>query len=308
MKTTSLTTYNQDLQFNEKKASGYAMLTVLCWSTVATAFKIGLKNQLPEQLIFIASITTVLILFTVLLFMGKLSLFKNVNHKEIGIAAILGFLNPFLYYIILFKTYSLLPAQVAQPINMIWPIVLVLLSIPILKQKLKAKHIVALFISFGGIYLITTQGSITSHSQSDPVGIMLGIGSAFIWASYWLLNVKIRGDKLFNLFLTFLFGTVYLIIYLLAFSSIKIQINESFYAGIYIGFFEIGFSFIFWMKALSLTKHNAKIANLVYIVPFVSLIFIHLILKEEIYYTTIFGIVFVIAGILYQQTSLKLRK
>ena len=40
-----------------------------------------------------------------------------------------------LYYLILLKAYQLLPAQVAQPLNMIWPVILVFLSVPILKQK-----------------------------------------------------------------------------------------------------------------------------------------------------------------------------
>ena len=47
--------------------------------------------------------------------------------------------------------YSLLPAQVAQPLNFIWPITLVLLSIPILKQKLKLKSLFALMLSFVGV-------------------------------------------------------------------------------------------------------------------------------------------------------------
>ena len=34
-----------------------------------------------------------------------------------------GFLNPFLYYIILFKAYSLLPAQEALSLNYTWPLV-----------------------------------------------------------------------------------------------------------------------------------------------------------------------------------------
>ncbi|MFA9390721.1 MAG: DMT family transporter [Prolixibacteraceae bacterium] len=287
---------------NEQKATIYALLTVLFWSSVATAFKIGLRAQAPEQLIFIASVTTVIVLFIILIISGKLKLLKQLSLKSIGLAAILGFLNPFVYYIILFKAYALLPAQVAQPINMIWPVVLVLMSVPLLKQKLEWKHVLALLISFFGVFLISSQGDFFSLGKSNPVGIALGLSSAIVWSLYWIFNVRSKEDIVIKLFISFVFGTIYLLIYLPLFSTLKLEINQSFYAGIYIGLFEIGFSFIFWMKALSLTSHNARVANLIYIVPFISLIFIHFILKEQIFITTIIGIILIISGILFQQT------
>lgn len=290
---------------NEKKATTFALITVLFWSTVATAFKIGLREQSPAQLIYIASITTLIILFVSLLVFKKLHLLKRQTLKSIGAAMLLGFLNPFIYYIILFKAYSLLPAQVAQPINMVWPIVLVLLSVPLLKQSIGWKHIVALVISFFGVFLISSQGEFTSLSKSNPQGILLGLSSTIIWSLYWIFNVRSKEDELIKLFLNFLFGTLFLTIFLSARSELTFQFNSSFLAGIYIGFFEIGFAFILWMKALQLTAHNARIVNLMYIFPFISLIFIHFILKEEIYVTTIIGILFIISGILFQQTAKK---
>ena len=72
----------------------------------------------------------------------------------------MGFLNPFLYYVIVLKAYSLLPAQLAQPLNFIWPITLVLLSIPILKQKVSGKNMIAMLISFVGVYFIASKGNL----------------------------------------------------------------------------------------------------------------------------------------------------
>lgn len=287
----------------EQKAVLYALITILFWSTVATAFKIGLREQTPEQLIFIASVTTILVLIGFLLFTRKFKQIFKLPKRSYTLSAILGFLNPFVYYIILFKAYSLLPAQVAQPINMIWPIVLVLLSVPLLKQKIGWKHLVALLISFTGVFIISSQGDFFSLQKTNPTGLMLGIASAFVWSLYWIFNVKSKDDELVKLFLSFFFGTIFLAIYLIRTHSFKFEINNSFYAGIYIGLFEIGFSFILWIKALSLTSHNARIANLIYIAPFISLLFIHFILKEPIFITTIVGIFFIISGILFQQTS-----
>lgn len=288
---------------NDQKATFFALLAVAFWSTVPTAFKIGLRQQAPEQLIFIASITTLVILLAILTINGKIKVITKLNKRSYFQAAVLGFLNPFVYYIILFKSYSLLPAQVAQPINMIWPLVLVLLSAPLLKQKLRWKHFIGLLISFAGILLISSQGDFFNFGTSNPKGILFGLFCAVAWSVYWIFNVRSKEDEVIKLFLSFCFGILFLLIYLPLFSSIKLELNTSFYAGIYIGLFEIGFSFIFWMKALSLATHNARIANLIYIAPFVSLIFVHFILKEQIFITTIFGIIFIISGILFQQTS-----
>ena len=117
----------------------YALLSVLLWSTVATAFKIGLQTLSPLYLILTASVFSLITFFVVILFQGKISDLFAVSWSGLGKSALLGLLNPFGYYLILFQAYSLLPAQVAQPLNMIWPITLALLSAPLLKQKITVR-------------------------------------------------------------------------------------------------------------------------------------------------------------------------
>jgi drug/metabolite transporter (DMT)-like permease len=288
---------------DNKKAIRYALITVLFWSTVATAFKFGLKALNPIQLIFIATLTTVVLLFLIILFSGKLSLFRQLTLQQLLLHAFLGLLNPFAYYIIIFKAYSMLPAQVAQPINMIWPIVLVVMSVFFLGQKIGWKSWIALFISFCGVLLISSQGSFSNFYTLNPTGILLCIGSAFVWASYWIFNSKSTvSDQLVALFLNFSFGLIYLAFGISLFSSFHFPLSISLMAGIYIGIFEIGISFVLWMKALSLASNSAKIANLIYLAPFLSLLFINFFLGEAIYVTTIVGLFFIISGILFQQT------
>ena len=123
---------NNEFMKNQKKAYFFAVLSVLCWSTVATAFKFGLRYQDYNHLLLFSSFTSVFILFLIIIIQGKFKLLAGNTTTQILTSAILGFLNPFLYYLVLFKAYSLLPAQIAQPLNYTWCIVVVLLSIPIL--------------------------------------------------------------------------------------------------------------------------------------------------------------------------------
>lgn len=194
------------------KAYIYALLSVILWSTVATAFKIGLKTLSPLYLILTASVFSLLTFFRVILFQGKLKDLFTVSWSGLGKSALLGALNPFGYYLILFQAYSLLPAQVAQPLNMIWPIMLALLSAPMLGQKITARNIVAILISFVGVIFISSQGSFSGMANTNLTGVLLAVGSSVIWALFWILSVKDKRDQLFKLFWNFAFGLVYLLI------------------------------------------------------------------------------------------------
>jgi drug/metabolite transporter (DMT)-like permease len=209
--------------------------------------------------------------------------------------------NPLLYYLVLFKAYSLLPAQVAQPLNMIWPITLALLSVPLLKQKIGWVSVGALFISFIGVFIISSQGGWDGFRNTNPLGVFLAVGSSVLWSLYWIFNVRDKRDEVVKLFLNFAFGLILLAPVVYFFSDFEIHINRSFYAVIFTGVFEVGITYVLWLKAMNLTTSNAKIGNLVFFTPFLSLVFIHFILKETIYITTFIGLIFIVAGVLIQQ-------
>jgi len=69
----------------------------------------------------------------------KLGFLRKYSRRDYFYSSLLGFLNPFLYYIVLFKAYSMLPAQEAQALNYTWPLIVVILSIPLLNQRM-ASH------------------------------------------------------------------------------------------------------------------------------------------------------------------------
>ena len=162
---------------NTNKSYLFALLAIISWSTIATAFKLALNEITPGQLLLIASVTSTIVLFFISLIEGTIKSLRKVSSHDILMSALLGFLNPFIYYLALLKAYSLLPAQLAQPLNMIWPIILVLLSVPLLKQKIAPRSFIALFISFAGVYLISSQGQPLHPGKSDPMGIILAAGS-----------------------------------------------------------------------------------------------------------------------------------
>jgi len=279
----------------------YAGLAILFWSTVPTAFKISLRELDILPMLTIASLTSTLVLLIVVIAGKKVHLIRLTTRKELLNSAILGFINPFLYYLILLKAYQLLPAQVAQPLNMIWPIILVFLSVPILGQKIERKSFIALFVSFIGVYIISSQGSLFKPFHSHLTGVLLATGSSVFWAFYFILNVKDKRDEGVKLLLNFVFGSIYLVITLIITGMWQFETGfMGAIASVYVGIFEMGITFFFWLKALQMASTTAKVSNLVYLAPFLSLVFVHYILHEPVYYTTPLGLVMIISGIFIQ--------
>ena len=286
---------------NQGKAYLYAGIAIFFWSTVSTAFKIALHYLDFIQLLFIATWTSFLVyLFVFLLTGNKQSRFRF-TRNEVMHSAILGLFNPFIYYLILFKAYSLLPAQVAQPLNMIWPIIFVFLSIPFLKQKIAVRSFIALFISFTGVYLVSSQGKPFSFQISEPFGVILATGSSIIWSFYWIFNVRDSREEVQKLLLSFFFAGIYISILLLFVTDLSSIKLKGALLAVYSGIFEMGITFLLWLKALRLTSTTDKISNLVYLAPFFSLILIHIFVGESIYLTTVIGLCLIICGIIFEK-------
>ena len=251
---------------NDNKAIACACVAVLSWSTVATAFKMALRYLTHFEMLWVASLTS-LVIFTVLLTVQrKWKLLGNLTGKQWGYYAALGLLNPVAYYLVLFKAYELLPAQVAQP-------------------------------GFEGEMTVSAEG------------FLLAALSAVLWAAYWMFNNrnKVQTDGSVVLFLTFLFGSIYLSVGAL-YVGLNLHSLTGVLSGMYVGGFEMGIPFIFFGLAMRKTSNPALINQLCYLSPFMSLFFISVVLGERIVFTTYIGLVMIVLGIVFNQYFVKVKK
>jgi len=282
----------------------YLSLAVLFWSTVATAFKLALREMNFIQLLLIASAVSMLLFGSALLIRGKGKLFRTQTRKDIIFSALLGLINPFLYYLILFKAYKLLPAQQAQPLNYTWAVMMALLSVLFLKQKLKKRSILALVISFTGVVVISTRGNPDFLQITSLGGVSLALGSSLFWALFWLLNLKDKRDPMVKMFTSFLFGTAYILITALILRIQLIPNLNGLALAAYVGLFEMGITFLVWFKALSLSKKPGLLGIYIYITPFLSLLLINFVLKEVIHPSAVVGLGLIVGGILLNRKEM----
>ena len=98
----------------QTRAYAYAAAAVLFWSTVASAFKLTLQFIRPIEMLLYSSFISAAVLLAILLGQKRLSQLRSWSPHDFLRSALFGFLNPFLYYFVLFKAYALLPAQEAQ--------------------------------------------------------------------------------------------------------------------------------------------------------------------------------------------------
>ena len=287
----------------QQKAYLYAGATVLLWSTVATAFKLSLAHMSPLQLLLWANIASLICLGAIMAATGRFLLLRGCAAGDLAGAAALGILNPFLYYVILFFAYDLLPAQEAQPLNYTWAITLTLLSIPLLGHRVSGRELAGILVSYFGVVIISTHGRPFSLEFSNVGGVGLALGSTVIWALYWIYNTRSKIDPVCALFLNFAFALPFIFSACMIFSDIRPPSFPGLAGAFYVGFFEMGIAFVLWLQALRHTRSAAKISSLIFFSPFLSLVFIHHIAREPILVSTVAGLVFIVAGNILQKTG-----
>jgi len=295
---------SQSFHSNQSRALLFGLVAVLCWSTVASAFKLSLNYLSPIQLILVATATSLIFLLIILVWQGRLNQLSVLTRSQWLWSALFGLMNPALYYWLLFSAYDALPAQEAQAINYSWAIVMSLLAVPMLGQKLSRYDVVAVVLCYFGVLVIATKGQPFSLQFDNLVGVLLALASTLVWSLYWILNRRDTRDPILGLCLNFIFALP--IILLLAWLSGDLHAladvqYAGLWGGIYVGVFEMGLAFVLWLKAMKLASNTSQLANLIFISPFLSLIFIAVLLKEVILVSTVFGLVLIIVGLVIQQ-------
>jgi drug/metabolite transporter (DMT)-like permease len=214
--------------------------------------------------------------------------------------ALLGLLNPFSYYLVLFKSYALLPAQIAQAVNYTWAITLTLLSVPLLGHRVLRREWIALLISYAGVVIVCFgRGGLPAGALSMP-GVALALGSTVLWALYWIGKTGDPLDPVVSLFLSFLFSLPFTAGACLLFSSFP-ALSYGWLGAVYAGLFEMGITYVLWLGALRRASSPARVSNVIFLSPFVSLLFIHYLVGERIPAATLGGLGLIVAGLMLQR-------
>ncbi|MBV8047619.1 MAG: DMT family transporter, partial [Paludibacterium sp.] len=255
----------------------------------------------PSQLLLWANLASLLSLLSLLTIQGRLQEAAATLRQHWRRSLLLGAVNPFAYYLVLFQAYSLLPAQEAQAINYTWALTLTILSVPVLKQHLRPHDMLAALVCYGGVLAIATRGDPFGLHFDSPRGVALALWSTLLWAGYWLANTRDTRDPVIGLALNFACALPMIFLWCAWHGELSLPPWRGLAGAGYVGAFEMGFTYVLWLFALKRTDSAARIANLIFLSPLISLLLIHWLLGEEILPSTLVGLSLILGGLLLQK-------
>lgn len=290
----------------QNKATGHlsALLTILIWGTTFISTKVLLVDFQPVEILFFRFVMGLLALLVV--YPHRM---KGTTRKQELTFVVAGLCGVCLYYLLenIALTYTM--ASNVGVIISVAPFFTAILSHLFLKQdeKLRANFFIGFVVAMAGIALISFNGSTL---QLNPVGDLLALLAAFLWACYSILTRKISSFG-YNTILTtrrvFFYGILFMIPALFLF-DFKLDLsrftNMTYLLNIlFLGLGASALCFVTWNFAVKLLG-AVKTSIYIYLVPVITVAASVLILHEPFTWMTGMGTVLTLAGLLLSESKI----
>ena len=295
---------------NRKNSLGhlYALITVLIWGTTFISTKVLLVSFEPVEILLFRFVIGFLALIVVFPYPLK------ITDKKQEITFILaGICGVSLYYLAenIALTYTL--ASNVGVIISIAPFFTAILSHLVLKgeEKLRVNFFIGFLAAMAGICLISFNGV---KLKINPLGDLLAVLAAFLWACYSVLTKKIGGYG-FNTIQTtrriFLYGIIFMIPGLFFF-DFKFDLGRFanpvyLFNIIFLGFGASALCFVTWNFAVKVLG-AIKTSIYIYLVPVVTVVTSILVLQEKITGLAMLGTFLILIGLTLSESKLSFHK
>lgn len=292
-----------------KKNYLYAVVAVCIWSTLAATAKI-LVSDIPNlETLAVSGALAFLFLLVMNIKNGAIKQMRCYRAKDYLVMAGLGFLGMFLYSALYYYGLSQLTSQEACILNYLWPIMLVIFSVVILKEKLTLTKGLAMLCSFLGIVILSTGGSASAEGNT-ALGMIACVVAAASYGLYSVLNKKVNYNQNITMMVIWFVVAVCSGVLGLATEEWKPIEGGQWLGFLWLGVMTSAVAYLLWALALNGMKDTAKIANLAFLTPFLSLIVSAVLLKEQIRLRAVLALVLIVGGILLQSfcDALKARR
>lgn len=284
-----------------------AVITILIWGTTFISTKILLKSISPIEILFLRFIIGIIILS--LVYPHKL---KIKDRKQELYFAAAGLCGVTLYYLLenIALTYTF--ASNVGVIISIAPFFTAIFAHLFLDgEKLKPQFFIGFVVALTGIFLISFNGYDTL--KLNPLGDILAILAAIVWASYSVFTKKIS-EFHYNTVQTtrriFLYGLIFMIPALFIFrfnpniSTLIRPINL--FNILFLGLGASALCFVTWNSAVKILG-AVKTSVYIYMVPMITVVTSTMVLQEKITGIAIFGIVLTLVGLFISEKKILIK-
>lgn len=281
-----------------------ALLTIFIWGTTFISTKVLLVDFQPVEILFFRFLVGLAVLFLVC----PKRLKGTARSQELTFAAA-GLCGVCLYYLLenIALTYTL--ASNVGVIISAAPFFTAILSRLFLKQeeKLRIHFFIGFLAAMAGIGLISFNGSAL---EFNPLGDLLALLAAFVWACYSILTRKISSfgyPVILTTRRTFLYGILFMIPVLFV-SDFKLELtrfaNPVYFLNIlFLGLGASALCFVTWNYAVK-RLGAVRTSIYIYLDPFITVAASVLILHEPFTWMIGLGTVLTLAGLLISEKRL----
>ena len=281
-----------------KKTYFYAGSAIFVWSTIATISKILLGNLNSFQVLNISALFGAIFLFVVNAVTGNIKNLKSFKIKDYIITALIGLTGTCFYNIFYYGGTARMLASQAFIVNYLWPIMSVVFACILLKEKMTARKIIAIAMSFLGV-IIVTGTDLINFDKNTIIGAISCVFGAISYGLFTALNQKYNYDKRLAIMIAYVATFLLTLIVNIARGDMFVPDLTQTLGLAWNGAFVMAVGSTCWAIALESGK-TAKVSNLAYITPFLSLVWTFFILGEPIKLTSVLGLVVIILGIFIQ--------
>jgi len=290
-----------------KEISGHlaAVITILIWGTTFISTKILLVSFTPIEILFYRFSIGLIILTIV--FPRRL---KGTNIKQELMFAGAGLCGVTLYFLLenIALTYTL--ASNVGVIISIAPFFTAILSGWFLENEKPTRNFfIGFVVAIMGIFLINFNGSMIL--KLNPIGDLLAVLAAAVWAVYGVLTRKISGFGHNTIQITrriFLYGLLFMIPALFVFpfelGMERFSGSANLFNILFLGLGASALCFVTWNTAVKILG-AVKTSIYIYMVPAITVITSILVLHEKITWLAVCGTVLTVAGLFISERTSK---
>ena len=259
-----------------------------------------LLSDIPNlETLSVSSVFAFVFLLVINIKNGSIREIRELTVKDYGIIAGLGFLGLFMYSALYYYGLTQLSSQDACILNYLWPIMLVICSCILLKEKFTIIKGAAMFCSFLGIVVLST-GNGNIAGGNTAAGICSCIVAAACYGLFSALNKKANYNQNISMMIIWLVVAVCSAALGLVTETWKPIEGTQWLGIIWLGVVIDAVAYLLWAMALQGVENTAKIANLAYLTPFLSLVVSAVVLKEQVQMRALVALIFIVGGILLQ--------
>lgn len=281
-----------------KKTYIYAAAAIVTWSTMPTISKLLLDEMDSYKVLCISTFFATAAMIIINICSKKWKVMKSYRLKDYLKMAVIGLPGVFLYYAFYYAGTARMSASQAFIINYLWPIMSIVFASIVLREKMTARKIIAIIISFLGVFTVAGDDIINFNAET-VFGMLFCFGAAVCYGLYTAVNKKSSYDKQVSMTVAMLVAFLpSLIIVLIRGGNLLIKPMQL-PGMLWNGVATMAFANLAWALALSL-GNTAKVSNLAYITPFLSLVWTFFILKEPIDTMSLLGLCVIVLGIIIQ--------